>query len=140
MAMTSSSQAGTHSTINVTPLIDVLLVLLIIFMVIQPAVVHGLQALAPHSSQDAIADPDPRTVVVQVKRTAGGQAAYSINQQPVALADLGQALTSIFAGRREPVLFIRGEAGLEYATVLAAIDSGHAAGATSIGIVTRGME
>jgi biopolymer transport protein ExbD len=91
---------GTDTThgitgINVTPLIDVLLVLLIIFMIIVPVTSRGLQSNIPQPAKHA--QPDAGTVVVEVLAGAGGEPKYLINQTPFAKSQIESQLANIFA-------------------------------------------
>jgi biopolymer transport protein TolR len=133
--MTVSGRKGIHSEINVTPMIDVLLVLLIIFMVIVPAVPRGesAQALTPHHNQ---LRPDPDTVVLEVLRDNAGKLDFKINQQFVARENLQARLASIYANRAERVLFLKGDDRLSFTQVAEVIDIGHAAGVDRVGLMT----
>jgi len=139
MAMTTSNGfGGMSSDINVTPLIDVLLVLLIIFMVIVPVVPKGLGAAIPQPSQDKT--PAIGTVVVSVSGSTGSPAAYKINQESVTKGDLLPRLTAIYANRADRAMFVRGDKDVDYAQVAEVIDLGHSAGADRVGLITPKTE
>jgi len=123
------------SEINVTPLIDVLLVLLIIFMVIVPVTPRGLGVLVPQPPKDANLTPPPSTIIVQVLGTNSAPT-YKINEDSFALAALEPKLAQIFAARPEKVMFVKGDPEADYAKVAEVIDFGHQAGVDNIGIIT----
>ncbi len=140
MGMGGGGGKGARSDINVTPLIDVLLVLLIIFMVIQPTVMRGLDTLVPQPPKDKTADVDTRTIVVQVLANGKGQPTYRINEDAVNLPDLTEKLRTIFEARNDKVMFVKGDKDLDFAAVTPVIDDGHAAGVDNIGIITPRVE
>ncbi len=140
MGMGGGGGKGARSDINVTPLIDVLLVLLIIFMVIQPNVVRGLDTLVPQPPKDKTADVDTRTIVVQVLANGKGTPSYKINEDAVNLTELTEKLRTIFEARNDKVMFVKGDKDLDFAAVTPVIDSGHAAGVDNIGIITPRVE
>jgi biopolymer transport protein TolR len=129
------------SEINVTPLIDVLLVLLIIFMVIVPVTPKGLDTLVPQPPKDKNSEPDPHTIVVSiVANKGGGPATYMINTDAFNKQDIEPKLQQIFSVRQDKIMFVKGDPSLNYGQVADVIDMGTAAGVTNIGIITPKVE
>jgi biopolymer transport protein TolR len=135
---TTGGIGGVSSEINVTPMIDVLLVLLIIFMVIVPAMPRGESAQLPRPAVNNGRTGD--AVVLEVFQRADGGVGFRINQRDVAKDDLYGRLAAIYANRAERVLFVRGDDGLNFAEVAQAIDIGHAVGVDRIGLMTSNMQ
>ena len=141
MGMSVGSKDGATPNINVTPLIDVLLVLLIIFMVIVPVTPKGLEALVPQPPKNPQQQtPNDRTIVVQVQSNGAALPTYKINEQTFARNDIAPELTKIFATRQEKVMFVKGDANLDFGTVAQVISFGHQADVTNIGIITPQVE
>jgi biopolymer transport protein ExbD len=129
---------GPKSDINMTPMIDVLLVLIIIFMVITPLTPHGLEALVPQPpppGQKADAS-DQRTVVISIAKDHS----LMINQEATTPEKLGQRLEEIFKTRAERVVFVKGDPDIEYQWVAQAIDAAHGAGIDKVGLMTAKVE
>jgi biopolymer transport protein TolR len=138
MAMAVGGKGGAMSSINMTPMIDVLLVLIIIFMVITPLTPKGLEALVPQppppNAQQTAADTRTVVIVVNADRS------MMINQEPTDEVQLGPRLEEIFKTRAERVVFVKGDAGLEFQHVAKAIDIAKGAGIDKVGLMTAKVE
>jgi len=137
MGMFVGGKRGIVSEMNVVPLIDILLVLLVIFMII-PVYSKGLDALIPQqSTQPAEQTPiDPGVVVVQVR----ADGTLRINQEPVAWDALSGRLEEVFKQRASRIAFIRGDGPVEFGVVAKVIDVMHTSGIASVGLLTPDLE
>ncbi len=122
---------GKRAEINVTPLIDVLLVLLIIFMVIIPQKSTGLAANVPQPAPDSSSSQPTHEIVVNV----GEHRTVTINTQAVAWEDLAQRLQRIFAGRPDGVLFVTAARQADFEDVAAVIDTARGAGIAKVALM-----
>jgi biopolymer transport protein ExbD len=139
MAMSMGGGGSSMSEINVTPMIDILLVLLIIFMVIVPVAPRGLEALVPQPPKNPLPQQQiERTIVVQVlcPSTSCGSPLYKINETDINHSDLLSKLQEIYANRAERVMFIKGDDNVNFAYIADAIDIGRAANVDHIGLMT----
>jgi biopolymer transport protein TolR len=129
------SQRGTIVELNVVPLIDILLVLLVIFMII-PHHQTGLKAEIPQKAAALPAAPEPEVVVVQV--LADGS--LRINRQTVEWDALRERLQDVFKVRANRTAFVRGDAAVEFQWIARVIDVMHDAGISSVGLLTPQLE
>ena len=137
MAMSMGGGGGSMADINVTPMIDILLVLLIIFMVIVPVTPKGLDALVPQPPKNPNQKQDnERTIVVQVMYRLGAPPTYKINETEVAKAELLPRLSDIYANRAERVMFVKGDDNVNFAYIADVIDIAKAANVDHIGLMT----
>lgn len=141
MAFSMAGGGPSNPQINVTPLIDVLLVLIIVFMVVVSMSKHkGLEAHIPQPAQDDKSQPVPidRTIVIQVIWGAQNQPpALKINQDTVKWEDLQSRLHDIFKMRAERVAFVRGDDDVDFEYVADVIDIAREAGVDRVGLLTK---
>ncbi len=132
-------QGGAMATMNVVPLIDILLVLIIIFMVITPLTPKGLDALVPQPAppnQKQQQDITQKTIVVQILDTGK----LKINDEDATWDSLGPRLTDVFKERAEKVAFVKGDDAVRFADVARAIDVMRGSGIDKVGLITANLE
>jgi biopolymer transport protein TolR len=139
MGMAIGGKGGATADINMTPMIDVLLVLIIIFMVITPLTPKGLEARVPQPPPPNQPPPPPqddRTVVVIIEKDKS----MKINQESILFENLSKRLEDIFKTRAERVCFVKGDPDLEFQEVAKVIDVAKGVGIDQVGLMTKKVE
>jgi biopolymer transport protein ExbD len=137
MAMgVGGKKGGPASDINVTPMIDVLLVLLIIFMVVQQGLQRGVaMQVPPPKDKDEVAQKNNPEDQIVLEVNPGP--VYAINRQPVAYDALESTLRDLYAQRPRKIIFVKGAENMTYGDIVHAVDASRAAGVEIVGLVPR---
>ena len=141
MSLQTSSRTGVSAEINITPMIDILLVLLIVFMVMKSFAPVGEDALIPQPpTQETSLPPPVQSIVVQLLVGHSGTTRLKINQDPVEWDELPARIHEIFKQRAEKVMFIKADADIEFSNIAQVIDIAHNDGIDSVGLITSRIE
>jgi biopolymer transport protein TolR len=135
----TSGGEGLSSEINVTPLIDVLLVMLIIFMVIVPVMPRGLYSALPSRAQRGVEESAERPILVQVEQ-AQADVRYLVDGVGLERDEVAPRLLKLLSQRSVKQVLLRADARLDFGVVAGVIDAGQAAGADCVGLLTRGSD
>jgi biopolymer transport protein TolR len=130
MAMSAGGAKGLTNEINVTPMIDVLLVLLIIFMLVVPMSRKAIDLQLPDPSEQQQSSNPPPQIVLEVLPNNG----FAVNKEPLTRANLAARLKEIYDGRPEKIIFVKGDPKVKYADVIFAMDVARGAGVKVIGL------
>lgn len=134
MAMSvGNSGGGANADINMTPMIDIMLVLLIIFMVVQQGLQKGLSVQVPPVEEETSTAQVLDQIVLEIQPNS----LFLLNQQVVAPANLQARLTEVFAPRPRKVIFVKGAEDILYGDVVHVVDAARAAGIEVVGLVPR---
>ena len=139
MAMSSGSgRGGFTSEPNLTPMIDVLLVLLIIFMVIVPTARKAIDVQLPDPTPQPVTAPSTDQIVLEVQKDGS----YLINKQPVpgGVEGLGKMLHTTFDTRPEKIMFVKGDPAAKYQQVIQAMDIARGAGVLVLGVTPKATQ
>jgi len=137
MAMSGGSTSSLTNEINVTPMIDVLLVLLIIFMMVIPMSRKAIDLQLPDPTPDnSSSGPPPSQIVLEV--LPGN--VYRVNTQPIAKNDLQKRLKEIYDPRPEKIIFVKGDPAVKYSDVIYAMDVARGAGVKVIGVPPKDVK
>ena len=140
MAFSTADSGSLRAEINITPMIDILLVLIIVFMVVVVSMPKekGLEAQIPQPANNAQAQTPPRTIVIQLNWTAENQApTVKINEESVKWEELHDRLFDIFKRRAERILFVKGDDDVDFQYVADAISIARDSGVQRVGLLTK---